>query len=147
MLEEAESPELVMQECLNLLKQISEQRLRIDDKTKKISILAQDSAKGLQIAEHAWRWSCARYVELPARVGLCCVAGSGAPSVLIGWKEEVVRNIKSRAGWYLPGSHDGCHDPSELGLSSFSSTPTLSRRVGVCRNSVSIELPPYHDYR
>ncbi|MCP9319575.1 hypothetical protein KBX73_07280 [Acetobacter persici] len=57
MLEEAESPELVMQECLDLLKQISEQRLRIDDKTKEISILAQESAKGLQIAEHAWSWS------------------------------------------------------------------------------------------
>ena len=43
MLDEAVLPELVRQECLDLLQQISEQSVRIDARTKKIRMLAQGS--------------------------------------------------------------------------------------------------------
>ncbi|GCD64459.1 hypothetical protein NBRC3280_0688 [Acetobacter pasteurianus NBRC 3280] len=43
MLDEAVLPEAVKQECLDLLRQISEQSVRIDVRTKKIRMLAQES--------------------------------------------------------------------------------------------------------
>lgn len=49
MLDEAVLPELVKQECLDLLQQISEQSVRIDAKTKRIRMLAQESENACRL--------------------------------------------------------------------------------------------------
>lgn len=115
-------PEIVREECRDLLTQINEQTVRIEQKMKKLTTLSQqsDAARRLQTRYRPNDSACRRGVcpgdgKLPLRTGLCGVARTCSPTVLVWRQGEARLCLKSRSGRYSAASYYWCHGAGELG--------------------------------
>ena len=100
-------PDLMREECRDLLEQIAEQTVRINARTAKIKALAAeaDTARRLQTIPGGWsidrpgsRSLCAGDGELSMRPRLCRLVRSRSTPILLRWQGAARTYFQDRAG-------------------------------------------------
>ena len=116
-------PDLMLDECTDLLEQITEQTARINTRAEKIKALAAevDTARRLQTIPggraddgDGSRGICAVDGEFQWWPGLCSLAGFGSASILIGWQRTAGSHIQGWASKYSPIADHWCDVAVEL---------------------------------